>query len=100
MTLDTLGSRKFVRLRGVEEAPLSGELMLFEPETGRFFVLNRTMASVWRCCDGTHSVEQMIEGLKSDFEGVDVEAARVDVGRALEQLVSFGLVTESQGVLA
>ena len=48
----------------VEEAPLSGELMLFEPATSRFFVLNRTMAFVWSRCDGGSTVDALLDALE------------------------------------
>src|SRR5262245_61416944 len=38
---------------GIEEAPLQEELMLFDPKSGRFYMLNPTMAFLWKRCDGT-----------------------------------------------
>lgn len=84
----------------IEEAPLSGELMLFDPESGRFFVLNRTMASIWRRCDGESEIEAIIEELNRDFRGVDPGAAAADVRRALDELVSLGLVHEAASQVA
>lgn len=77
----------------IEEAPLQGELMLFDPASSRFFVLNATMAYVWRRCDALDNVEALIDGLQEEFSGVDAAAARSDVERALEELVAAGLVT-------
>jgi coenzyme PQQ synthesis protein D (PqqD) len=81
----------------VEEAPLSGELMLFDPARSQFFVLNRTMASIWRRCDGAHGLDAFLAGLQEEFAGVPVEAADEDVRRALEELVTLGLVTTAAG---
>ncbi len=79
----------------VEEAPLSGELMLFEPATSRFFVLNRTMAFVWSRCDGGSTVDALLDELEDGFEGVDRAAAQADLARAVEELRSYGLVVDS-----
>jgi hypothetical protein len=88
--LDTLQ-----RNPAVEEAPLQGELMLFDPATSRFFVLNRTMAFVWKSCDAMPTVDALIDGLQDEFAGVDSSAARSDVERALDELISAGLVTRA-----
>ena len=79
----------------IEEAPLQGELMLFDPETSRFFVLNATMAFVWRRCDALDNVDALVSGLEDEFAGVEPAAARGDIERALEELVAAGLVTRT-----
>jgi len=77
----------------IEEAPLQGELMLFDPVTSRFFVLNRTMAYVWRTCETARGVNALIDGLQQEFSEVEANAARRDVERALEELIEAGLLT-------
>jgi hypothetical protein len=79
----------------IEEAPLQGELMLFDPDSARFYVLNRTMAFVWRRCDGSHTPEAMLDGLRQEFADVDAAAAEADLRAALGELVSLGLVVDS-----
>ena len=78
----------------VEEAPLQGDLMLFDPGTSRFFVLNRTMTFVWRRCDGAHSLAEMLDELRAEFGDVDGKAAEGDLKKALGELVSLGLVVD------
>lgn len=82
----------FRRRPGVEEAPLQGELMLFDPATSRFFVLNRTMSFVWRRCDGEHTLDGMIRELASEFDGIDAVRAGEDLRQALRELDSLGLI--------
>jgi hypothetical protein len=77
----------------IEEAPLQGELMLFDPATSRFFVLNRTMAYVWRQCESVPGVNALIDGLQEEFSEVEADVARKDVERALQELMDAGLVT-------
>jgi hypothetical protein len=81
----------------IEEAPLQGELMLFDPDGSKFYVLNRTMAFVWRRCDGSHSADDMLVGLQEEFADVDPAAARADLSTALHELLSLGLVVDSSG---
>jgi hypothetical protein len=82
------------RIQGVEEAPLQGELMLYDPKTGRFFVLNRTMAFVWSRCDGTRSVSDIAGELLVAFAGVDAARGQADVDQALAELRTQGLIAD------
>src|SRR5262245_4250141 len=84
--------RLFRRSPAVEEAPLQGELMLFDPGTSRFFVLNRTMSFVWRRCDGEHTLAGMLREMTESFEGVEAAAAERDIRGALSELESLGLL--------
>lgn len=88
------GPRIYRRRPDVEEAPLQGELMLFDPGTSRFFVLNRTMAFVWRRCDGQHTVARMIEDLAAEFQGVEGVSASSDLSGAVQELASLGLLVD------
>jgi len=78
--------------RTVEEAPLQGDLMLFEPSTSKFFVLNSTMAFVWNALDGAAKPADVVHSMHSTFEGVDASVAEADVNRAIEELLSLGLI--------
>jgi hypothetical protein len=76
----------------VEEAPLQGDLMLFEPSTSKFFVLNTTMAFVWNSLDGAARVADVVRSMHSAFEGVEASVAEADVNHAIEELLSLGLI--------
>ena len=91
---DRPDARAFQRNPQVEEAPLQGDLMLFDPGTSRFFMLNRTMTFVWRRCDGAHSLAEMLEDLRAEFGDVDTSAAEGDLKKALGELASLGLVVD------
>ena len=84
----------------IEEAPLQGELMLFNPATSQFFVLNRTMAYVWRHCEGAPSLGTLVDGLAAEFSGVEAGAAEADLRRAVDELVGLGLVFDAQSATA
>lgn len=79
----------------IEEAPLQGELMLFDPATSKFFVLNRTMAYVWKRCESAAGISALVDGLHDEFAEVEPDAARKDVERALHELMEAGLLTSA-----
>jgi len=87
-----LESRAWRRNPKVEEAPLQGEVMLFDPESSKFFVLNRTMAFVWQQCDGERPVSAIVANLVEAFGDVDAATAQADVRQALEELASLQLI--------
>ena len=91
----SLDARVLSRNPKIEEAPLESELMLFDPASAGFFVLNPTMAYIWRHCDGARPVGRIVEGLVADFEGATPSAAETDVREAVEELVSRGLLVDA-----
>jgi coenzyme PQQ synthesis protein D (PqqD) len=87
-------ARQMRRNPKIEEAPLQNELMLFDPGQSKFFVLNQTMAFVWRSCDGGTSLGDIATRLTEEFSGVDMENALRDVHKAADELSSFGLLLD------
>jgi hypothetical protein len=83
----------------VEEAPLQNDLMLFHPDSSQFYVLNPTMAFIWRRCESLQSVETLIEDLTEAFEGVDRAVAAEDVRNACQELISRGLVIDTASAI-
>ena len=81
----------------IEEAPLQGELMLFDPASSKFFVMNPTMAFLWRQCDGRTSLRTMVERLPTAFSGVDRVSAEAELRSALNELIDLGLVVPEGG---
>jgi hypothetical protein len=81
----------------IEEAPLHGELMLFDASSSKFYVLNRTMAFLWRHCDGGSSFSQVVGKLQQEFADVEPAAAEADLTKALDELVTMGLVVVDAG---
>ena len=83
---------KLSRNPKIEEAPLESDLMLFDPANSKFYVLNRTMAFVWRECDGKKTVATILDRMAQNFRDVDPASASKDVGAAVEELMSLGLI--------
>lgn len=90
-----IAAKTFRRNPSVEEAPLQGELMLFDPTSAKFFVLNRTMAYLWRGCDGERTLTDLIDGAGSHFTGIDPVRLDAEFSKAIEDLLSLGLLVES-----
>jgi len=85
----------FRRNPAIEEAPLQAELMLFNPETSKFYVLNSTMAFAWRQLESATSLQQIAAGVSETFGGVSPDSASADLHSAIDQLVALGLIEPS-----
>ncbi|MEA2569321.1 MAG: hypothetical protein QOI24_1322 [Acidobacteriota bacterium] len=94
MTAETARAKLMRRNEKIEEAPLQGELMLFDPAAAKFFVLNETMAFVWRHCDGKVSLAEIARSLTEEYSGVVEEIALQDVERSANELVVLGLLLD------
>ena len=86
--------RQMRRNPAIEEAPLQEELMLFDPAQSKFFVLNPTMAFVWKGCDGATSLGDIATRLTEEFSGVELEVAMRDVHTAASELATLGLLVD------
>ncbi|PYQ61065.1 MAG: hypothetical protein DMF58_06100 [Acidobacteria bacterium] len=96
MNVSQADSNRLSRNPQIEEAPLESDLMLFDPASSKFYVLNRTMAFVWRECDGEKTVEAILDRMTQNFRDIDRASASKDLGVAVDQLVSLGLVHAQQ----
>lgn len=83
----------FQRNPKVEEAPLQSELMLFNPSSSQFYLLNSTMAYIWKNC-ADQNTEALIEGMTASFDGIDTGAAEAGVRQAIADLIVAGLVVD------
>lgn len=76
----------------IEESPLQGDLMLFDPVRSQFFILNLTMAYLWHNCDGEKTFERMVESVPAEFADTEGRPIAVEMRAALHELVALGLV--------
>jgi hypothetical protein len=83
----------FRRNPKIEEAPLGADLMLFDPDKSQFYVLNSTMAYLWRSCDGQNSFERIVESVPGKFAEANSHPVAAEMKAALDELVSLGMVT-------
>ena len=83
--------RKEVRAIEVE-----GETMLHDPTAQKVYVLNPTAALIWSLCDGAHTVEQMVDAVKTQFSQTTEADIQQDVDQTLAWLNEYGLLKSDQ----
>jgi hypothetical protein len=77
----------------LEEAPLGADLMLYDPDKSQFYVLNRTMAYLWKNCDGTNSFDKIVEAVPNVFAEADDRPVKAEMKAALDELLSLGMIS-------
>ena len=75
----------------VSSYPLDDELVLYTPQDGQAYILNRTAARVWKLLDGTRT-ELMLARELADTYGEDYDQVLVDVRELVSHLQSVGLL--------
>jgi hypothetical protein len=78
----------------VREEGDEGEALLFDPETERIKVLNRTGLLLWNWCDGRHTRDDLVAGLAGEYPGVDRDVLAGDVDRFLGDLADLDLLRQ------
>jgi len=73
---------------------LGDEYVFYDAAGEQVHVLNATARQIYLLCDGSHTVQQIVQALVSDY-GVDEATARDDAVRAIESLAALGLVSLS-----
>ncbi len=71
-----------------------GETLLYRPGARKAIHLNQTAAVVWKLCDGSRSVQDIIDLLKGEYPGSEADVA-ADVLGAIEKLVAEGALLET-----
>lgn len=86
-------SEIYRRNASIEESPLQGDLMLFDPDQSKFFVLNPSMAYLWQHCDGNTPLQALLDKVPETFAGALESDYADDMRVAVKDLLSMGLVT-------
>ena len=86
-------SDQYRRNPKIEEAPLGSDLMLFDPAKSQFYVLNPTMAYLWKNCEGGISLEKIVASVPRDFAVASGTPVATEMKTALDELVALGVVT-------
>lgn len=84
-----------VRNPAIEEAPLQNELMLFDPVSAQFYVLNATMAFLWKNCDGTAPLPAIVDRAIEQFENSEPARVREEFEAAAAQLREMSLLVDT-----
>ena len=82
----------------VEAAPLKDELLVFDGKGNKFFVMNVTAAFLWKRLETPAEERDLVEGLCAAFTGVTQEQARSDVGDTVREMLTLGLLVNSDTI--
>jgi hypothetical protein len=77
----------------IEAAPLEDGMILLDPETNQFSVLNQTAAAIWGRVAQPATREEISTEIAAQFAEVTESDARSDVEDALRDMIERGLIT-------
>lgn len=86
-------SSKYARNPGVvlhEEDPEGG--FLFNPDTNQVRELNTTGLFIWRQCDGTRNLDEIVIAVQEAFEETPVDRVTQDVRAFVKEMVESGFI--------
>jgi len=87
-------TERYLRNPKIEEAPLGSDIMLFDPAKSQFYVLNSTMAYLWRRCEGDVDMEEIVDSVPKNFAMSDGAPISADMKAGLDELLSLGMITK------
>lgn len=76
---------------GLREEDEDGGL-LFNPDTNQVKVVNTTGLFIWKKCDGTHHLNEIIAAMQDVFEDAPADQITEDVNEFIEGMVSSGFI--------
>lgn len=79
---------KDIIARDVEE-----ETVVITPDAGRAIVLNAIGGAIFDLCDGTRTVDEIVDFIRDNVAGADAEVHR-DVAAIVAQLIEAGVVED------
>ena len=71
---------------------VASEAVLLSLETGEYFGLNEVAASVWRLIQTPRTLEELLDALLDEYEGVDRCTCTEQVVTLLDEMTALGLV--------
>jgi hypothetical protein len=75
----------------IETESLDDQVVLIDPTSGEYHLLNRTGFAIWQLCDGTHSVDDLVEIIAEHY-AIGYERAVDDVTALIERLKEADLL--------
>lgn len=81
---------------GVVVEELGEEVLLYRPATHKAIHLNGTAAAIFKLCDGTRSIDELVALLETTFPDAKPRIAR-EVRDAVDQLLRDGALMEQPG---
>ena len=81
----------------VEE--MDEEILLYRPTTHKAIHLNGTAAIIWKLCDGTRTVKDLVECLSAEFPNAKPSITH-EVQETIDQLLRDGALIEQSAETA
>lgn len=82
---------KPLKMEGVILTEVDDESILYDSAKGKIHILNEVGATIWKLCDGEHTVEDISAQIESEFNA-DGETVRKDVKEFLDKMQEIGLI--------
>lgn len=73
-----------------------GELLVLDRHQGKIHKFNHSAAVVLGCCDGHHTVDQIIDRVAATY-GAAIETVRRDVADTVGEMSQLGLFVSTNG---
>jgi len=87
-------TERYVRNPKIEEAPLGSDIMLFDPAKSQFYVLNSTMAYLWKHCEGEVDLDGLIKSVPQSFALSEEHPVAAEMKAGLDELLTLGMITK------
>ena len=81
---------------GVVVEEMGEEVLLYRPTTHKAIHLNGTAAAIWKLCDGTRTLNDLVAALEIAFPDAKPRIAG-EVREVVDQLLRDGALTEAPG---
>jgi len=81
-----------VRVTGIEEQSAGDELVLYDVSAGQLHHLNPTASAVWKLCDGTVTLNDIVAEISVQFRLSEADEPASDVKALLQEWTRAGLI--------
>jgi len=78
----------------IEAAPLKDEMLLFNGNGNKFFVMNVTAAFLWEQLREPAGEEALAQALCASFSGIAPDQALADVRQTVKSMLDLGLLVD------
>lgn len=66
--------------------------LLFNPDTNQVKVINNTAVFIWKLCNGSYGLAELISSLKEAFDEVPADQVEKDVQDFIEDMTGSGFI--------
>ena len=88
-----VGDWRPARVTGIEEQSAGDELVLYDVRAGQLHHLNPTASAVWKLCDGTVTLEDIVAKIGVQFRLSEADEPASDVKALLQEWMRAGLIS-------